>query len=361
MALTVAQPNLTPELWDDNFFTSYVRNNQFSRYMGTTENAMIQVQEDLTKKRGDRVNFALVNDLTGAGITGNTLLEGAEEALNSRSYEQIISFFRNGVVIHEWDEQKSVIDLRNAAKPQLKTWALKKMRTDIINALQSINGVLFATATEAQRDAWLDDNFDRVLYGALASNTIATGGTVAYDSSASLITIDNTADKLSKAVVSLARRKARLASPSIRPLMLEDGTEWYVMFAHSYAFRDLKADMGTAWQNAEVRGKGNPLFNDGDIVWDGVIVREIPEWGVISNGTINVALNVLCGAQALALAWGQRSTTRTEMRDYGALHGVAIQEIRGIGKMQFGKGTLDRDDLVDHGVFTVATAAVADA
>ena len=49
------------------------------------------------------------------------------------------------------------------------------------------------------------------------------------------------------------------------------------------------------------------------------------------------------------------------MRDYGALHGVAIQQIRGVAKLQFGKGLSDTADLVDHGVFTVWTAGVADA
>jgi hypothetical protein len=360
MALTAASVGLTPELWDDDFFTSYVRANQFSRYFGTSENSMIQVKEDLTKRNGDRINYALVNDLSGAGVTGSTALEGAEEAMVSRSYEQTVSLFRNGVVVHDWDHQKSAIDLRNAARGQLKSWTLKKLRTDIITALQSVNGVTFASATEAQRDAWLDDNFDRILFGAAAGNTDSTGGTVAYDYSDSLAAVDNTSDKLTKGVVSLARRMARRASPSIRPIMLEDGTEWFVLFAQSYAFRDLKADLASTFSAAEVRGKGNPLFKDDDLIYDGVIIREIPEMGVVSNGTINCAINVMCGAQALACAWAQRSTTRTETRDYGALAGVALQEIRGIGKMQFGKGSGDRDDLVDHGVFTVVTAAVAD-
>jgi N4-gp56 family major capsid protein len=357
MALTVAQANLTPELWDDKFFTSYVRTNQFARYMGTTENAMIQVKEDLAKKRGDRINYALVNNLTGAGVTGSTKLEDAEEAMNSRSYEQVVSFFRNGVVVHEWDEQKSTIDLRNAARPQLKSWVLRKMRTDILTALGSINGVAYATASAAERNAWLVDNADRALFGGAKSHAVSGVHATAMTNTA--------ADKATKANLSLARRMARTASPAIRPLMLEDGTEWFVCFMPSPAFRDLKTDMITVHQDAEVRGKNNPLFNDGDLLWDGIICREIPEMTTIADvgagGTVDVAANYLCGAQALACAWAQRSTTRTETRDYGALNGVAIQEVRGIGKMQFGKGSADRDDLVDHGVFTFYSAGEPDA
>jgi N4-gp56 family major capsid protein len=361
MTVTSAVAGLTPQVWDDKFFTSYVRANQFSRYMGMSENSLIQVKEDLTKKNGDKITFALVNDLTGAGVSGSTALEGSEEAMGSRSTTVTVALARNGVVVHEWDEQKSAIDLRNAARPQLKSWLLKKDRTDIINALGSINGVTFASATEAQRDAWLDDNYDRVLFGKLVSNTDATGGTVAYDYSSSLAAIDNTDDKLTKAVVSLAKRRAKIASPTIRPIEVDEKGEWYIMFAASTSFRDLKTDLATTHADAMNRGRDNPLFVDGDLVYDGVIIKEVPEIAVFSNGTIDCAPNFLCGAQALGFAWAQRPTTRTEVRDYGGLHGVAIQQIRGLSKLTFGKGSGDTDDKVDHGVFTVFTAGVADA
>jgi N4-gp56 family major capsid protein len=361
MTVTSAVAGLTPQQWDDKFFTNYVRSNQFSRYMGMSENSLIQVKEDLTKKNGDKVTYALVNDLVGAGVSGSTALEGAEEALGSRSATVTVALARNGVVVHEWDEQKSAIDLRNACKAQLKSWLLKKDRTDIINALGSINGVVFASASEAQRDAWLDDNYDRVLFGKLVSNTDATGGTVAYDYSSSIAAIDNTDDKLTKAVVSLAKRRAKIASPSIRPIEVDEKGEWYILFAASTSFRDLKADLATTHADAMQRGRDNPLFVDGDLVYDGVIIKEIPEIAVFSNGTIDCAPNYLCGAQALGFAWAQRPTTRTEVRDYGGLHGTAIQQIRGLAKLQFGKGSGDTDDKVDHGVFTVITAGVADA
>jgi N4-gp56 family major capsid protein len=366
MALTTAIAGLTPQLWDDRFFTSYVRANQFAKYMGTSENALIQVKEDLVKRNGDSVTFALVNDLTGAGVTGNTSLEGSEEALGSRSFKVTVAMLRNGVRVHEWDEQKSAIDLREAARPQLKTWALKKLRTDIISALKSINGIPYATgdgngttgSSEAQKDAWLVDNSDRVLFGGAKSN-------YSGDHSADLAKLDATNDKFTYSNLSLARRMLKQASPAIRPITLEDGTEWYVAFAPSNAFRDLKLSLATVYQNSEVRGKGNPLYNDGDLIWDGIIVREIPEMTVEANvgdsGTVDVGHVKICGAQAIACAWAQRTTTRTEVFDYGAQHGVAIQEIRGIAKMSFGKGSSDTADLVDHGIFTHYVAAEPDA
>jgi hypothetical protein len=84
MNLTPARQGLTPIIWDSDYFTEYVRKNQFARYMGTSMSSLIQVREDLTRKAGDTVVFPAVRRLVGAGVTGNTVLEGNEEILNAR-------------------------------------------------------------------------------------------------------------------------------------------------------------------------------------------------------------------------------------------------------------------------------------
>ena len=85
MNVTPARPGLTPTIWDDQYFSEYVRTNQFSKYFGTSMDSMIQLKDDLTRKNGDSVVFATVRRLIGAGVTGNTILEGNEELLNARS------------------------------------------------------------------------------------------------------------------------------------------------------------------------------------------------------------------------------------------------------------------------------------
>lgn len=359
MADTVAATGLTPQQWDDKFFMEYVRENRFKRYMGTNENAIIQLKDDLSRKPGDKVTFANVRKLSGPGVTGNVALEGAEEELDSRSMAVEVGVIRNAVVVTDWEEQKSAIDLRNAGKTALKLWAMEKMRDDIIAALKSINGKAYGSASEGDKDAWLVDNADRVLFGAAKSNNSAN------DHSASLANIDNSADKLSPGMISLAKRMAQTASPAIKPIRLNEDEEWYVMFCNSYSFRDLANDtvMVQANREARDRGKDNPLFTGGSLIWDGVIIREIPEIGVISGvgaNSIDVGFNFLVGAQALGVAWAQRTKSTTDVRDYGFRHGVGVQEIRGIEKLLFGKGATDTADLVQHGVVTVYAAGVAD-
>ena len=43
-------------------------------------------------------------------------------------------------------------------------------------------------------------------------------------------------------------------------------------------------------------------------------------------------------------------------------HGVGLQEMRGVGKLCFGKDpSVDTTTLVDQGIFTIFTASVSDA
>lgn len=135
MALTNARAGLTPQQWDDQFFMEYVRESRFKRYMGTTENSIIQIKEALTKKKGDKITFASVNKLNGDGRVGNETLEGNEESLDSRSMAVTVAPLRHAVAVTEWDEQKSAIELRDTAKMALKLWSMEKMRNHIIRAL----------------------------------------------------------------------------------------------------------------------------------------------------------------------------------------------------------------------------------
>ena len=144
--------------------------------MGTATGSLIQVREDLTRKAGDTVVFPAMRRLVGAGVTGNAILEGNEELLNLRSMNLVVSAFRHAVAVSDWDEQKSVVDLREAAREGLMTWELEKMRSDIITSLGAITAdgnvqVSYAAATAGQRNAWLVNNTDRALFGHLKANS----------------------------------------------------------------------------------------------------------------------------------------------------------------------------------------------
>jgi len=362
MADTSAAAGLTVQQWDDKYFMEALNANIFMPFMGTKENSVIQVKTDLTKKPGDSVTFALVNKLTNTATTGSNTLEGNEEDLTSRSFKVTVDQYRHAVRVPVLEEQFSAIPLRNAGKSALLDWNMELTRDKIITALGSINGVAYASATSTQRDVWMVDNVDRVLIGALKSNYSATHATA-------LANLDNTADKLSPAAVSLMKRIAKLATSRIRPIKPRKGgvtSDSFFMFAPSLLVRDLSLDTVFVQANREARnrGKSNPLFQGADYIWDNVAIFEVEDIDPVPGvgaGNIQVAPCYLCGAQALGIAWAKRPQTIEEEFDYKDKQGIAVRQWYEIRKMLFGTGTADTSDLKDHGVVTGWFAAVADA
>ncbi len=364
MAQTYAVAGLTPQQWDSDFFRDYVRMSRFKRYMGTDESAMFQINEQLTAKKGDRITFALVNELTGVGVTGNSTLKGNEERLNSRSDTAIVDVLRHAIAVDDWDVQKSVIDLRNAARVQLREWSQKMLRDACTNALGQVALVNFADATNAQRDTWQSDNRDRLVFGTTTIN---------QPTFASAISAVTAAAQLSPTILSLMKRLAQSATPKVKPLYVKEmDQEWYVVFIGPRGWRDLTEDNPTtnlltlANRDARVRGVDNPLFTGDSLVWDGMILREIPEIAAVPTTIYSVTTAsaiepvYLCGAQAVGMAWAQRTKSTTDVDDYEFLHGVGVQEIRRIQKLRFGSGGTDTANLKDHGIVTAFVGAAAD-
>lgn len=378
MEVTLASAS-EKQKWISKYFAEYVREAKFSKFMGKDPQSIIVVKYELQTESGKTINIPLITRLKGAGVSGSQVLDGNEEEIGNYNFPISVEWRRNGVRVPKSTSYKTDIDLFNAAKSLLRSWEAEKLRDDLINAMLSVQNaatdtgnILYGTisldttgggnriaavdyiATEGNKDAWLALNSDRVLFGALRSNNSGN------DHSASLANVDTTADKLTTAVANLAKRMAKQADPHIRPFKTKDGAEWFVMFCNSRCFRDLQTDTAMIAANRDARPRSvesNPLFQDGDLLYNGIIFREIEELPVISAvgaASADVGVNLLCGAQALAVAWGQEPTPKQDLtKDYGFRPGVAIEELLGVKKVFFnGK---------QHGMVTVYCAAAPDA
>jgi hypothetical protein len=168
------------------------------------------------------------------------------------------------------------------------------------------------------------------------------------------------------------KRMAQAASPKVMPVMLKEmDQEWYVCWVGPRAWRDLTEDNPTtnpltlANRDARTRGVDNPLFTGDSLIWDGMILRELPEIQPLESSLSSAGVSIepvyLCGAQAIGLAWAQRTKSTTDTDDYEFLHGVGVQEIRGIEKLRFGTAAgADTTTPKDHGIVTGFFAAAAD-
>lgn len=372
MAETLLATASEKQIWVTQYLREYVRASGLLPYMSTKQNAIIRIRRELATTAGTAINVPLIGRLKGAGVTGSQVLDGNEEDLENLNDRVSVDWIRNGVVVPKSTSFRTEIDLLNAAREALVDWSAEKLRDDALANLGSIiipgttdaNGipgtdtsVLYAAATATQRNTYLVNNSDRILFGSSKGNS--SSGVWATAAA----TVDNTADKLSANIITLAKRMARTPGATqrkIRPFRVEDGREYYVMFTGSLPFRDLKNDATIIAANKDARARDvntNPIFQDGDLIYDGVIIREIPELPIIAgagNGGIDIQQSFLCGQSALCVAFGQDPTPRTDLtRDYGFRPGVGIEELRGLKKVSYGG--------VNYGIVTVVTAAVADA
>lgn len=352
-------------VWLKNYFAEYVRESGFKPYMGRSSSSIIVAKYELQSESGKTINIPLILRLTGAGVTGSAILDGAEEDLGNYNCALSVDWRRNAVRVPKSTSYKTEIDLFGAAKDMLKQWEAEKLRDDIIKAMLSVvttgdTTVNLGDSTAANRNAYNAANSDRLLFGKLKSNYSATWATAVGN-------LDTTDDKCNVAAMSLMKRIAKSADPHIRPFRSEDGREYFVAFHGGRTFRDLKADSTMTQANREARARdvgANPIFQDGDLIYDGIIHREIPEiddiagsgtydMDGIGNGGADVRPVFLCGQQAVGIAWGQEPMMKTDLtKDYSFRPGVAIEELLTVKKLAYnGK---------QHGMVTGFFAAAAD-
>ena len=386
MAVTTVQTNNKLIVFRKEVYREYVRQNLFAPYIGQELTAIIRVLNDL-KKGGEQINIPLIARLKNLPIATGSLV-GNEEQIDNYGDRMYIDWARNAVKIPVSEEQKSSIDLFGEARPLIEDWGKELQRDEVIDAFyalpslsqpvpaglgstngQRVNGVLFDAATPGQRTQWNLDNVDRVLYGGAVGNYSATSMAASLANVTSAMT-------LSASMVSKAKRLAKLANPRIRPYKLKNGREYFVMFANSLQFRDLKSDPSIISGNTQARpreGDGldkNPVFQDGDLLWDGVVIREIPEMTIrlptsyqaggtaSGNGGVQVAPAFLCGQASMGWAWGRMPMpTFLKEDDYQFYRGVGVKMAYGLKKIA---KVNPLGAYKEWGTFTVFTSAQAD-
>jgi N4-gp56 family major capsid protein len=357
MALTTVQTNNKLIVFRKEVTREYIRQNLFSPYVGSEMTAIIRVINDL-KNGGEQINIPLIARLKNQATATGTLV-GNEESIDNYGDRAWIDWARNAVRIPRSEEQKSSIDLFGQARPLLEDWGKELQRDEIVDAFmaiplastapaglgstngQRVNGALFDQATAAQRNTWTTDNADRILFGGAQGNLSAGN----FATSAANVTAAMT---LSAAALLKMKRLAKKANPRIRPYKLKNGREYFVTFSGSNCFRDLQQDTTIINANTQARpreGDGldrNPLFQDGDLLYNGVIIREIPEMDIrlpvfyttAGATAIQIAPVFMCGQSAMAWCWGRMPTpTFLKEDDYQFFRGVGVMMAYGLKKI----------------------------
>lgn len=400
MALTANHPNNELVKFRTDVAYDFLRSSRFDPYMGADSTSVIVRMADL-EADGKEIRIPLVTQLAGPGVGAGTM-RGNEEQIDSYGMPMWADWARNAVANNRAVNKESSFNVRSTARQLLRGWSKRIVRDDLVDSLLSIptssiqanrfgapgnrvNGVTWGAATTAQKNSWVTANYDRVVFGSVMANYSTTFATAVAN-------VDSAADKMSAAVGSLLKDAAKQTGvdpnqpgvyngrPKINPWMQEDNDqEWYVCFLGSRAFRDLKADPTMYQANRDARSrengdptKSNPLFTGGELVFDGIIYKEIPEITQrqllkgVGTASIDVEPIFLCGQGAFAYVMGQMPRPTTlEDGDYDFITGLGIEAQYGVGKiakapLAAGAGAT-AGTLVDWGVVTGFVSGVANA
>jgi len=361
MANTVSIDGLRQELWQKELFQDVMDNLYFKRFMGEGSGNIIQVMNNLKKSKGDTITVPLTTKLSGAGVTGDSELEGKEEAISAYSESILIDQWRTAVrLTGKLDEQKNVYDMRQDAKNKLSIHLQEFIERQIFLKLAGVNNTTTVTDVDttvvSANALWSNTPQNAAMVTLRDAETVLGYGERYLCSDYTSGTDDIAAtDIITPELISRVRVKAQLANPKIQPVKI-DGKNHYVLFIHPWQAFDLKnnATFAQAQREAQARGRDNPIFTGALGVWDGVIIHEheyVPHilaatstsmnFQAAASGTqfmngIHVFRALLCGQQAAVFAQtGESMSMVEESFDYKNKVGYATGLIGGIQKIAF--------------------------
>ena len=332
MTVSASIAGLRPELWRKMLFADVRDNLYMTRFIGSSEQSMIQELEDLKKTAGSNISFGFGAKLSGTGITGDSTLEGQEEAMTDYDEDVAIDQLRHAVrLTGRMDEKKNAYNMRMSAKNRLADWWAERLDQEILDKLCGKTTSTFSNTPTA----------------AAASRSVFSGGQSAVGNVTSTMKMDTK-------VLDAAKQKAKVTTagtPMIRPIRV-GGKEYYVVMLHPYAATDLRQDpvWNQAQRDANVRGEENPIFSGALGVYNGMVIHE-HEYiynTTDGSGSARVCRNLLCGQQAGVIAWGATVKWVEKSFDYGNSWGISVGAIFGTIKPMFNS--------VDYGVITMFTA-----
>lgn len=342
--------NEAVKLWSRKVMAEALKQTYASRFMGSDSNSLIQVLDDTQKGPGDRIRCILRMQLTGNGISGDSTLEGYEEALVTYTDDLLIDQLRHAVRSSgKMSEQRVPFSVREEARMALSDWWADKFDQGFFNQVAGASAVSDVRLTGMNASVAPD-----------AAHQIFAGVATAESNLS-----QNASQTFSLAMIDAAVLAARTQQTIVRPInnQQEPGKHQYIMFVTPEQHYDLRRGTATGeWADiqkyalAANASEKNPLLSGAVGVYNGTILHETYRLPLITTGSgaSTGSRAVLCGAQAAIMGFGRgtgggnRASWNEETFDYGNSLGVATGSIWGVKKTRYNSK--------DFGTIVVSTA-----
>ena len=328
-----------------------------ARFIGTSENSVIQRKTELESDSGDTISFDLSVHLRGKPTYGDNRVEGKEENLRFYTDQVKIDQVRHSVSAGgRMSRKRTVHNIRRIARDRLGDYFYKFTDELLFIYLSGARGVnldfiedtTFAGFAQNPLEA---PDVDHLLYGGSATSKASLAAT----------------DIMSPLVIERAVERAAMMqaenpeNANMVPTNVE-GAEHYVVVMSEYQATDLRTASGGSWIDfqkaaAGAEGKNNPIFKGGLGMINNVVLHKhrnairFNDYGAGAN--VEAARALFMGRQAGVIAYGTANGMRfdwqEEQKDYNNEPAIAAGFIAGIKKSRFnGK---------DFGVLSIDTAA----
>lgn len=344
--------------WSGSLFIDSTKKSYWNRkFVGESDNDVIQRLTDLETDAGDTIDYDLSVQLRQKPTTGDNRLEGKEESLKFYSDQVMIDQLRHGVSAGgRMSRKRTAHNIRRIAKDRLSDYWSKYM--DELH-------FIYVSGARGINEDFTED----VAYVGHAGNPIQApdASHLSYGGDAtSKATIDAN-DKMSKATIEKAEVKARMmrsrdpSTANMLPVML-NGEPHYVCVMSPFQEHDLRTADTTGWIDiqkaaAASEGRNNPIFKGGLGMIKNVVLHShesvirFSDYG--AGNALPAARALFLGRQAGVIAFGSSGGLRFDWKeveaDYENEPKVASGTILGIKKTRFNNK--------DFGVQTIDTYA----
>jgi len=259
-------------------------------------------------------------------------------------------------------DKRVKMNVKNDARVALVEWMGRTIDSYTLHALCGLE-TEDKNISEVIPDVVATTSSHRIIGGQTAAGVIQSDGF--KPGSADLSVLDDTSYLMGPQFLDAAVRHAKTLAPKLRPIRV-NGRDFYVCFMHPLQIKAMRAstDWKSAMENAWSRGKDNPIFSGASAIWNGVVIHEwerLPyrvagelfnTGDTVLGASDEAARALLCGAQAVAHAYGAVPRPLAKQFDYGRKWGVGIDCLLAVGKPRF--------DSRDYGVVVLDTGVAPD-
>lgn len=327
------------------------------KFIGTSDNSVIQRKTELEADSGDTIKFDLSVHLRGKPTYGDNRVEGKEENLRFYQDEVKIDQVRHSVSAGgRMSRKRTVHNIRKIARDRLGDYFYRFTDELLFMYLSGARGVNQDFIEDASFTGFAGNPLqapdqDHLLYGGAATSKASLTAT----------------DIMSPMVIERAAEKAQMMqaenpeSANMVPVNI-DGGEHYCVVMSEYQATDLRTAAGGTWIDfqkaaAGAEGRNNPIFKGGLGMINNVVLHKhrnairFNDYGAGAN--IEAARALFMGRQAGVVAYGTKAGMRFDweevMKDYNNEPAIAAGFIAGMKKTRFNN--------MDFGVLSIDTAA----